>query len=350
MPHHVENKVLPLTNFSESEFLDDIYSQINIVSAQSVITPEFVSIPLHVQWTVCAFGWLNVVVFSHFRYIVYKYFWDQYKGKELTPINALTLVVCLFQHIFVVTFQSYETLIMLFGISFEEIIGTSALCIPLRLINSFEQFYNVIGSLGIAFYRLLLIKHDDFVKYRVGRKNLVGIILVCGLVLTLLLSVPAFHLLEPLRPKCMLLPKYNILQILDDYGQTMGTSPVLPLMMRLRVSSWLGMMLFTFSELGIYITIFYFLYKHDNSANLRRVLDYKNIKARNKRNAVTFFAQFCSFVTELLFTVFCINALRFGNSNNYVYYILTILKKICLTIMAVIEVLASSTLRSRVLS
>ena len=350
MPHHVEDKVLLLTNVSESASLDDIYSKIDIVSAQSVITPEFVSIPHYVQWTVCAFGWLNVVVFSHFRYIVYKYFWDQYKGKDLTPINALTLVVCLFQHIFVVTFQSYETLIMIFGISFEEIVGTSSLCIPLRLINSFEQFYNVIGSLGIAFYRLLLIKHDGIVKDRIGTKNLVGIILVCGLILTLVLSIPAFHLLEPLRPKCMLLPKYNILQMLDDYSRSMGMSPVLPLMMRLRVSSVLGMMLLTISELGIYITIFYFLYKHDNSENLRRVLDYKNIKARNKKNAVTFFAQFCSFVTELLFMIFCINALRFGNSNNYVYYVLTILKKICLTTMAVIEVLASSTLRSRVLS
>ena len=350
MPHHVEDKVLLVQNVSGCELLDDIYSNINIVSAQSVITPEFVSIPVHVQWTVCAFGWLNVVVFSRFRYIVYNHVWGQYKGKELTPINALFLVVFLFQHIFIVTFQCYETLITLFGMSFEEIVGSTCLCVPLRLLRSFEQFYNVIGSLGIAFYRLLLIKYNDFVINRIGQKSLVAIILVCGLLLTLLLSLPAFHLLEPLRPKCMLLPKYNILQILDDYGQSIGMPPVLPLMMQLRVSSVVGMMLLTSSELGVYFTIFYFLYKHDNSENFRRILDYKNIKARNKKNAVTFFAQFCSFVIELLFMILCINALKFGNSNNYVYYSLTILKKTCWTIMAIIEVLASSTLRSRVLS
>ena len=218
----------------------------------------------------------------------------------------------------------------------------------MRLVNSIEQFYTVIGSLGIALYRILLIQQNDFVKYKIGQNNLVGIVLGCGFVLTLSMSIPAFHLLEPLRPKCMLIPKYNILEILDWYGQSVGVPPVNSLMMSIRVSSWLLMMLFSFSELGIYVGIFYFLYKHDNSENLRRILDYQCIKARNKKNGVTFFAQFCSFVTEFSFMIVCINALRFGKSNNYIFYVLTILKKICLTSMAVIEVLASSTLRSRV--
>ena len=91
-------------------------------------------------------------------------------------------------------------------------------------------------------------------------------------------------------------------------------------------------------------------------ARMRRAMDLKlekdgeEAEDRNKKNAVTFFAQFCSFITELVFMVVAVYALRFGRSNNFVYYGLTILKKFCLCIMAVIEVVASSTLRSRVLN
>ena len=349
MPHQVKNTELVLASIIKS-VSNYTCSNIEILSAESVITPEFVSLPLVWQWIGCGFGWVTVIVLTYFRCIIYKYFFNQYKAKELTPINVLTLVVCLFQHIFVIIFQTHDTLIVSFGISLQDIICSTWACIPLRIVNSFEQFYSVIGSLGIAIYRILLIKHNDFVKYTIGQKSLMTIVLCCGLVFTALLSFPAIHLLEPLRPKCMLLPKYNILQLLDDYGQSVGNAPVNSLMMKLRVSSWLVMMFFSATELGIYVAIFYFLYKHDNSENLRRILDYQCIKARNKKNAVTFFAQFCSFVTKLVFMIFCVNALRFGKSNNFVYYVLTILKKTCLCSMAVIEVVASSTLRSRVLN
>ena len=348
MPRHVENEIFQLKIFTEN-LLNDTYDEIDILSAESVITPEFVSLSSSVQTTLCIIGWLNLAIFTYFRYIVYKHFWNQYKGKELKHINVLTLFVCLFQHIFFVTFQTHHTLIVTYGIPFEDIIDSTWACVPMRLIYSFEQRYSIIGSLGIAVYRILLIKHNDFVKNTFGPKNLVGTILSIEFVMTVILSVPAFDLLEPIRPKCMFLPKYNILQILDDYGQSVGLPHMSFLMLRIRVSSWLLMMLFSFFELSIYVGIFYFLYTHDNSENLRRILDYQCIKARNKKNGVSFFAHFCSFVIELMLMIGCVIALTFGKTNNFVYPFLTTLKKICLTCMAVIEVVASSTLRSRVL-
>ena len=349
MPHHVENEILLLKNFAEN-ISNDTYDEIDILSAESVITPEFVSLPSFEQTTLCAFGWLNLAVFSYFRYIVYRHFWNQYKGQDLKHINVLTLFVCLLQHIFFVTFQTHHTLIVAYGIPFEDIIDSTWACVPMRLIYSFEQRYSIIGSLGIAVYRILLIKHNDLVKNTFGPKNLVVIILSIGFVMTVILSVPAFDLLEPIRPKCMFIPKYNILQILDDYGQSIGLPHVNSLIIWIRVSSWLLLTLFSFFELSIYVGIFYFLYTHDNSEKLRRILDYQCIKARNKKNGVSFFAHFCSFVIELLLMIGCVTALRFGRSNNFVYPFLTTLKKICLTSMAVIEVVASSTLRSRFLN
>ena len=347
MLRQVKNETLLLKNIFGT-ISNETYDSISILSAESVITPEFVSLPAFVQTTVCAFGWINTAIYSYFRLIVYKYFWGQYRRKKLENIYVLTCLVCLFQHLFIIAIQTHETLIVSFGISFEAIIGTTLACIPLNLVISFEQFYTVIGTLGIAIYRILLIKHSDFVNYKIGEKRLLGIIVVCGIGLTMLLSFDALKLLDPLRPKCMLVPKHNVLQILDDYGQSIEMLPFKSLITTIRVSTLFVMVSFTFIELGIYISIFLFIYKHDNSENLRRILDYQCIKARNKKNAVTFFAQFCSFVIKLFFTIVCINAIIFGSSNNYVFFVLSILKRICLSSMAVIEVLTSSTLRSKV--
>ena len=103
MPHQMKNTALVVGNIIES-VSNDTFTSIEILSAESVITPEFVSLPLVLQWIGCAFGWFSVIVLTYFRCIVYKYFLGQYKAKELNPINVLTLVVCLFQHIFVVIF------------------------------------------------------------------------------------------------------------------------------------------------------------------------------------------------------------------------------------------------------
>jgi hypothetical protein len=46
-----------------------------------------------------------------------------------------------------------------------------------------------IGSLGIAFFRLLYVKMPKFVKFKVGEQNLLVIVGFSGILMTLLLTV-----------------------------------------------------------------------------------------------------------------------------------------------------------------
>ena len=97
------------------------------------------------------------------------------------------------------------------GRSLDDIPG-SWLCTPLRLFYQFQVFYSIIGSLGIAIYRILLIMHDNFVKNRVGLKNLTAIILFGGIfILVFIMYLGGAQ--HPLRPECMITPKKNVLEI-----------------------------------------------------------------------------------------------------------------------------------------
>ena len=108
------------------------------------------------------------------------------------------------------------------------------------------------------------------------------------------------------------------------------------------------LLILTSAEITIYIAFFHHIYKHDNNERLRLLLGPNTIKHRNRKNALTFFSQFCSFVLEVSFVTACILTLWIGSSKNLGYFLCTQLSKITLTGTAIIEVLASSNLRRKV--
>ena len=66
MLRQVKNETLLLKNIFGT-VSNETYDNISILSAESVITPEFVSLPAFVQTTVCVFGWINAAIYSFFR-------------------------------------------------------------------------------------------------------------------------------------------------------------------------------------------------------------------------------------------------------------------------------------------
>ena len=108
------------------------------------------------------------------------------------------------------------------------------------------------------------------------------------------------------------------------------------------------MLLVTISELSIYIILFRFMYLHDNSERLRRLLEPTVIRQRNKTNAITFFGQFCSFLLEVsIWMVFIFAMLIGGKYSVSLLAAVSILRTISFTCMTIIEVITSSSLRSR---
>jgi hypothetical protein len=345
MAHYMENQTVNLGNVHGEDlyYRDDVF---HVLSAVIVIIPGYVSFSKNVQWIVIVhFGWLNVLITSYMRCTVYKYLFDQYKAKELTPINVLILAVYIIQHIGSIVFQVHETVIVWSNSPLQDIAGPW-ICTPLRVFFLFEFFYSVIGGLGIAIYRILLIKHDKLVKDVIGGKNLLYIILFSGILISFCLAC-LFHFGGE-QPTCMMAPKLNILQIVDAYEQSIGNTTMHNYLILVRTAIFAILLVLTSAEIIIYITFFHHMYKHDNNERLRRLLGSNAIKHRNRKNALTFFSQFCSFVLEGSLITTGIFTLWFGSSKNQGYLICNQLKKITFSGAVIIEVLTSSNLRRKV--
>ena len=95
------------------------------------------------------------------------------------------------------------------------------------------------------------------------------------------------------------------------------------------------------AELTIYIFFFRHLYIHDNSDTLLSALGATVIKTRNKRNALTFFAQFCSFVFEISFMLLMLLASIATPNKSHAYLLAIFWKKIAFAVVAVLEVRTS---------
>ena len=97
----------------------------------------------------------------------------------------------------------------------------------------------------------------------------------------------------------------------------------------------------TIAELTIYICFFRHIYKNDNSKSLLKALGPKIIKSRNKKNALTFFSQFCSFIFQVSFMLLMLLASFNTPNKSHAYILATILKKVAFAAMTVIEVVTS---------
>ena len=102
---------------------------------------------------------------------------------------------------------------------------------------------------------------------------------------------------------------------------------------------------YQFSELLIYIWVFYIRFKNDNG-NIKKALTEDVIKARNVKNATNFLGQFYGFMTEYIFVVaiFLIILFEGRNSSNFKGYAITA-KFMDFGLLSAVEVLTSPSLR-----
>ena len=87
------------------------------------------------------------------------------------------------------------------------------------------------------------------------------------------------------------------------------------------------------------------MYTHDNAENLRRLLDEKVIKLRNRRNGITFLGHFFSFVFDLTFSILLHFAVWMGDKENGLILVTVGAGGISCMGGSIIEVLTSPTLK-----
>ena len=133
---------------------------LEIIDADNILKRDpFVTYSKRFQLLVCGVLWLLILIGSKFRYVLYKYIFDQYRSRELTPINILTLVVSLVEHVSTVLLVLYGTLMVINGTSLQYITGGTCICSLLMYTIDFGRYYTFIGGFMISMYRILLIKN-----------------------------------------------------------------------------------------------------------------------------------------------------------------------------------------------
>ena len=340
------NETLGL-RFQGSQFDESL---IRILEAKNALTPIVLLKPKSTQSFVVAISWLIFFIGSYFRLILYKYLYEKRKKNDLTVIDKLTFALTIFQQLDNMVSSLATSLLVYNGDSLMHVYGGTLFCYFQKRLFAWSLYYSVIGSLGVSVYRILLIKKNLWVKNVIGEKVIFRTIMYGGILLSLIfvvnLTSTDYQKLQD--DTCMLVKKQLIFEILDEYEQSQGkASPLAYWVVSRRISGAI-MVTMIISELIIYVMFFHHMYTHDNSTNLRRVLEPRIIKERNKRNAITFFGQFCSFAFELMTMLLFILGSTLENKDNIIHDIGIGMWRTSFAVMSLVEVLTSPVLRKKV--
>ena len=341
MAHHLENKTIVLNDANEEE-TGPFGFLLEIKRTSNMIVPAQLLFPRYLQDFLCISGWFLMAVGLIYKLAIFKHIFREQKKKELSPINVLILILCLVQTFGVLFAQIYETLVVYHGENLKYVTGPS-FCLIARLAIGFEMIYSIIGGVGIALYRILLIKCDTWVKYECGETNLLRLILISGIALASGFWIMIFCAddLGTITNNCVMIPGSDFLEVIGEYQKSLGRFQSYVYLNQLRRYLGMAMVLMTLAELTIYIFFFRHLYIHDNSDTLLKALGASAIKTRNKRNALTFFAQFCSFIFEISFMILMLLASLATPNKSHAYLLAIFWKKISFAVVAVLEVRTS---------
>ena len=327
----------------------EVYSWIQILDAKDATFPHLLAKPKPIQWFILSIFWLPLIIGTYFRSIVYGFLFEQYKKKELTSVNKLSFAVILTDHLNNATMILGTTLMIINSGSLHLVVGGDWFCTASILYGHFAFYYSFIGSLGVSIYRILLIKHNHFLKYVIGGKEMFNLIFYGGIILSLLFTIilNSHEYNNVFFSTCGSIPKQQILQILDEYEQSRGNLSILSYFINVNVGNGVVMAFMITSEIIIYVIFFRHMYKHDNNVRLRRLLDPTVIRGRNRKNAITFIGQFVSFLFELTGMLLMVMAFTIGTSTNHIALVGLLFRRYSFAIMSIVEVLTSDVLKKR---
>ena len=343
----VKNQTISL-EFMKSR--DEIPSLLEIIEGYSVLAMTFLFWSRTMQITSNVISWVNAAVFTYFRSIVYYFIFKQYRLKAITEVNIMTIIVCLVQHLEIIGGLFQEIVMTTLGEDWPDSIQPLYCFIMINLTKA-EWLYSVIGSLGIAVYRILLIKYDILVRDKIGERKLMWIILLVefGFLAFIMLTWAIFNpFRNPLRPACMHQTGRSMTQILDDYRQSLGYPSLVDSLILFLVSVSSTCLILEVVEIVIYVLFFHHMYVHDNNVRLKRLLEAGEVKRRNSRNAMSFFSLFCSFVVETT-SIIMLLLIKFMPPESGMVLAVLLLRRFSLSAMAIVEVFTSCELRSMVI-
>ena len=244
----------------------------------------------------------TIFIGSCFKFVLYKGIFTSSKQNPCwmhRPINILIFVSAFIHHFTHFIGCIHFILILTNTNPLETLMGPSY-CLIMAIIGEFGIFYLAVGSFGISLYRIMYVRLERIVKYRIGETNLLRFILifslgVCTLITFLHMTEESSHRVA--KNTCNgLSPEQT--QIYIDYqmsnGEMMLTTTFYQKMALIMTMS------FQIFEFLIYLYFFLWRYRHDNG-NIAKLLDPRETRNRNTNNVVTFLGQFYGFLIEITF-------------------------------------------------
>ena len=306
--------------------------------------------PLWLKITNVTLIWISLFFGSFFKYVLYRYILHRNKvnrGWMHRPINVLTASSAMIHHVTHIWIVSWYSIIYLdvVGIPISVALGDHW-CQIVQTVCMYGIFWTNVGSLGIAVYRLMYIKYEEWVKYTIGEELLLFIVMtssliMCGVVVYLYDLEVGKHRVQ--MNMCRgILP--NQAQVLIDYKISLGENLITTTHFQ-KLALWI-LITYQISEFSIYFWIFYIRYQNDNKTSIKKALTEDIIKARNVKNATNFLGQFYCFMTEYLFLVVILFIIAFEGqkSSNFKGYAITA-KFMDFGILSGVEVFTSPALR-----
>ena len=348
MLNTTKNKTIGLS-LELNSVQDGLHPFIYIHEAEDVMWPDVLQRSKHLQWLTLLVTWVPVLIGTYFRYILYDYIFEQYKKKELTLVNKISLVISLTHHLQIIMVSLTTTLMILHGDNLSNVAGGYWFCTIFLHYNPYALCYQYVGSLGLSIYRILMIKYTYWAKDVIHNKLMCNLILYGGIFLTIIFTTifRSNDYTKLRQDSCNFVPKMALLQTLDEYEQSRGNLSIASYYFKGTIINGVFMLLMSIAEIITYVFFFRHMHKHDNNNTLRRLLEPRVIKARNRRNAITFFGQFCSFVFKFTVMVLLMLAYSVGTENQTLPTVAITYKRISFPLIAIIEVLTSNVLRKR---
>ena len=325
-----------------------IYDDVLIANSTSQDEVPLVSLPFYVKLIIIAVLTTCLLIGSFFKCIMYCYISKANKqnhGWMHRPINVLTVTSSVVHHATYISGWIWYTVELLGETSVADVIGLQQ-CDINQVVGLFGIAYLSVGSLRISVYRVLYIRHDDWVKYVVGEKLLLFLVLSLSLTVSGILAY--VYNMETSNHRYFMNMCRGIssthAQILIEYELSRGYP--------LRVTSYLQtiavsiLLAIRCAEFSIYVWFFHHRYTNDNG-NIKKVLTHDVIRARNIKNVVTFLGQFYGFVIEntFLISILIIHYFAGEQKNNYKAFV-SVTKFVDFGLLSAVEVFSSPALRT----
>ena len=125
---------------------------------------------------------------TYFKSALYSYLLKSYNTFGYQPVNALILIQAIVQHTVCFLMVINYTVGLYFDLTFADHFGEDWCNVP-WYIQAYGAGYRNFGSLGIAVFRLLLIKCNDWVKYKLGLRQLLCLVIASTIALSTLFAI-----------------------------------------------------------------------------------------------------------------------------------------------------------------